>query len=123
MDLCFQAGKRRWPGASSASGWKQSGRPDRSPALREETRARYAALEHTIAEQREQLTAVVQQLNILLAARQRQEGDPATYPAGYSGATVTDDEVEVAFLEEQRRRTGPTPDPLTVQARKWQGEV
>jgi len=107
--ICFQAGNETLARSFIRKRLETERQARQMARLIEDTRARHAALEHLIAEQREQLAAVVQQLNMLLATRQRQEGQPAPYAAGYSGAAVTDDEVEVAFLEEQRRRTGPAP--------------
>jgi hypothetical protein len=72
----------------------------------EETQARRAALERTMAEQREQLAAVVQQLHMYMATRQRQASAASPFTPEHSGAVITNDEVEVAFLDEQRRRAG-----------------
>lgn len=67
----------------------------------EEIQSQYTVLERTIQEQRHQLATVVQQLNLYTA----QAGSPPSYPAGGSGTGVSEDDVEVAFLEEKRRRT------------------
>lgn len=69
----------------------------------EEGRTRHAALEHTMAEQRQQLAAVVQQLGLYTAAQQPEAAPTPPFTPGAEGG-LTDDEVEVAFLDEQRRR-------------------
>ena len=106
IDLCLQAGNEALARNFLRRRLETARQARQIARLSEETRTRHAALEKTIAEQRQQLAAVVQQLNVFMATRQRPEGGLATYPAGYSEAAVTDDEVEAAFLEEQRRRSG-----------------
>lgn len=77
-----------------------------------EAHSRQEAHERTLAEQRQQLAVVVQQLDLYTATR-----PPETTPTppfmpgqgpGPGEVGVTDDEVEVAFLDEQRRRAGRT---------------
>ena len=77
-----------------------------------ETRAQYETLARNLALHRQQLAVVIQQLACLGDRRQDRSGTVAGAPACQSGHVVTDDEVEVAFLEEkQRRMSHATSDP------------
>ena len=108
IDLCFEAGNEALA-RNFVRKRLETERQARDVARAvEETQARRAALEHTVAEQREQLAAVVQQLNLYMATRPRQASPTAPFTPGQSGAGLTDDEVEVAFLDEKRRRAGRT---------------
>jgi phage shock protein A len=73
-----------------------------------ETRRQCVSLQQTMAEQREQLAAVVQQLHVYTATRQQQADITASCMPGRTATVISEDEVEVAFLEEQRRRAGGT---------------
>ena len=73
-----------------------------------ETRRRCVSLQQTMTEQREQLAAVVRQLHVYTARRQQQANATASYMPGEVGTVISEDEVEVAFLQEQRRRAGGT---------------
>lgn len=74
----------------------------------EELHPQQAALEHIIAEQRQQLAAVVQQFEHYASAHQAEANPTTPFAPAQGDASVTDDEVEVAFLDEQRRRAGRT---------------
>jgi phage shock protein A len=102
IDLCFQEGNDRLARVFLRQRLETAGQAQRLARASEDTRARHLALEHTIVAQRAQLAAVVQQLHVHTEARQRQTGAP-TMP-GHGSMAVTEDEVEVAFLEEKRRR-------------------
>jgi phage shock protein A len=108
IDLCFDAGNEALA-RNFVRKRLETERQARDVARAvEETQARRAALEHTMAEQREQLAAVVQQLSLYMATRPRQASATAPFTPGQSGVVLTDDEVEVAFLDEKRRRAGRT---------------
>ena len=80
----------------------------------EESQARRVALEHTIAEQRAQLATVVQQLHSFAEARQRQTGMAAPCIPGCQDGTITEDDIEVAFLQEKHRRAPSGTDAVSV---------
>jgi len=108
IDLCFEAGNEALA-RNFVRKRLETERQARDVARAvEETQARRAALENTITAQREQLAAVVQQLNRYMATRQRQASTTSAFTPGQSGTVLTDDEVEVAFLDEKRRRVGRT---------------
>jgi phage shock protein A len=109
IDLCFEAGNDALARNFIRKRLETQRQARQVTRAVEETQARRVALEHTIAEQRDQPAAVVQQLNLYMATRQRHASATAPYTSGHSSAVVTDDEVEVAFLDEQRRRAGQTP--------------
>ncbi|MBI3327431.1 MAG: PspA/IM30 family protein [Nitrospinae bacterium] len=106
IDLCFQAGNEVLAKHFIRQRLETERRAKQLARAVEEIQARRVALEHTIAEQREQLAAVVQQLNMFTETRQRQAGATSAFVPGQGGAVITDDDVEVAFLEEKRRRAG-----------------
>lgn len=108
IDLCFEAGNDALARNFIRKRLETERQARQVARAVEETQARRTALEHTIAEQRDQLAAVAQQLNLYMATRQRQASATSPYTPGQSGAVVTDDEVEVAFLDEQRRRARRT---------------
>jgi phage shock protein A len=109
IDLCFQAGNEALARNFIRQRLEIEQQARQVARAVEETQSRCASLEHTIAEQREQLAAVVQQLNAFTQARQRQAGVPPAFVPGHGRGVVSDDEVEAAFLEEKRRRTGSAP--------------
>jgi len=108
IDLCFEAGNDALARNFIRKRLETERQARQVARALEETQARRAALERTMAEQREQLAAIVQQLNLYMAIRPRQASATAPFTPGQSGAVVTDDEVEAAFLDEQRRRAGRT---------------
>src|SRR5262249_36118191 len=75
----------------------------------EETRTQSEALARKIAEHKEQLAAVVQKLKLYEETRPSQPWAASLCAPLQGGSLVTDDEVEVAFLEEQQRRSGAAP--------------
>jgi phage shock protein A len=102
IDLCFEADND-----TLARGFlrqrlateRQARQLARSTA---ELQTRHEALERTIAQQRQQLTAVIQQLDHLTATQEPES--PAFFSPGHGEAVISDDEVEVAFLAEKSRR-------------------
>jgi hypothetical protein len=79
----------------------------------EEAHSRQETLAQTIAEQRQQLAAIVQQLHFYTATHQ---SSPTATP-GQGDVDISDDEVEVAFLDERRRRAGRTQTTSSPQER------
>jgi len=75
----------------------------------DEMRVKSEELAKKIAEHREQLAAVVQKLKLYEETRPSQPWASSICSPLQGGCLVTDDEVEVAFLEEKRRRSGVAP--------------
>ena len=93
IDLCFEAGNEALARHFVRKRLETERQARDVARAVEETQARCAALEHTMAEQREQLAAVVQQLNRYMATRQRQASTTSAFTPGSSNAGITDDEV------------------------------
>jgi len=75
----------------------------------EERRAHSDELATTIAAHKAQLAAVVQKLTLYEETRSSHVWASSPCSPLQSGSVITDDEVEVAFLEEKRRRSGTVP--------------
>ena len=75
----------------------------------EETRAQSDELATRIATHKAQLASVVQKLRAYEATRSRHPWASSSCAPLQSGSVITDDEVEVAFLEEKQRRSGAAP--------------
>ncbi len=75
----------------------------------EETRAQSDGLAARIATHKAQLASVVQKLRAYEATRSRHPWAPSPCAPLQGGSVITDDEVEVAFLEEKQRRSGAAP--------------
>jgi phage shock protein A len=75
----------------------------------EETRAHREALATTITAHKAQRAAVVQKLRMYEETRARHGWTASSCSAIRDSSVITDDEVEVAFLEEKRRRSGAAP--------------
>jgi phage shock protein A len=76
----------------------------------EDVQAQCAACEHTMATQREQLAAVVQQYHLYSATSQPPPGNPHATASAPGMRGITEDAVELAFLEEKRRRAAQTQE-------------
>jgi len=72
----------------------------------EETQAHSEELAAKIAAHKAQLAAVIQRLKLYEETRARHGWAPSPCSPLQGESVVTDDEVEVAFLEEKRRRNG-----------------
>ena len=107
IDSCFQAGNATLARSFIRMRLETARQARQVAGAVAETRRRCESLQQTIAQQREQLAAVVQQLHAYTATRQRQ-ADVATWYMPGEAAVISEDEVEVAFLQEQRRRAGGT---------------
>jgi phage shock protein A len=75
----------------------------------EETRAHRDELTTRIAAHKAQLAAVVQKLKLYEETRASHGWDSSPGSPLRDASVITDDEVEVAFLAEKRRRSGATP--------------
>lgn len=78
----------------------------------EETRRQSDELTTKIAAYKVQLAAVVQKLKSYEETRASHRWAASPCAPLQGGSVITDDEVEVAFLEEKRRRSGTTPGTL-----------
>ena len=108
IDSCFQAGNETLARSFIRKRLETARQARQVAGAVAETRQRCELLQQTMAEQRAQLAAVVQQLHVYTARRQQQADVAASYMPGEAGAVISEDEVEVAFLQEQRRRAGGT---------------
>jgi phage shock protein A len=104
LELCFQEGNDTLARTFIRQRLETTQQARRVARAIEESQARRVALEHTIAEQRAQLATVVQQLHSFAEARQRQTGMAAPCIPGCQDGTITEDDIEVAFLQEKHRR-------------------
>jgi phage shock protein A len=104
LELCFQEGNDTLARTFIRQRLQTTQQARRVARALEESQARRVALEHTMAEQRAQLAAIVQQLHSFAAARQRQTGMAAPCIPGGQDAAITEDDIEVAFLQEKHRR-------------------
>jgi len=75
----------------------------------EETRAQSDSLATRIATHKAQLASVVEKLKVYEETRPSQPWASSPCAPLQGGSVITDDEVEVAFLEEKRRRSGAAP--------------
>ena len=105
LDLCFTAGnepltknliRKRLETAQHAQGVARA---------QAERRVQSDQLAQKIAEHKQQLAAVVQQLKLWTDHRPSQPWTASCAPLFQRGVGITDDEVEVAFLEEKQRRS------------------
>ena len=109
IDLCFAAGNESLAKSLLRKRLEIAKRARGIARAQDETRAKSEGLTKQIAEHKEQLAAVVQKLKLYEETRPSQHWASALRSPLQSGSVVTDDEVEVAFLEEQRRRSGAAP--------------
>jgi phage shock protein A len=78
----------------------------------EETRRQSDELATKIAAYKAQLAVVVQKLKLYEETRSSYHWASSPCAPLQGGGVITDDEVEVAFLEEKRRRSGAAPGTL-----------
>jgi len=78
----------------------------------EETRRQSEDLATKIAAYKAQRAAVVQKLKLYEETRSSHCWASSPCAPLHAGSVITDDEVEVAFLEEKRRRSGSTSGTL-----------
>jgi hypothetical protein len=108
IDSCFQAGNDTLARNFIRKRLETARQVRQVAGAVAETRARCVSLQQTLAEQRSQLAAVVQQLHVYTARRQQQADVTTSHMPGEAATVISEDEVEVAFLEERRRRTSGT---------------
>ena len=109
IDLCFAAGNEPLAKNLIRKRLEMVRRARGIARAQDETRAQSEALAKKLAEHKEQLAAVVQKLKLYEETRPSQPWASSICSPLQGGSLVTDDEVEVAFLEEQRRRSGAAP--------------
>ena len=76
---------------------------------KDETQAQSDSLATRIATHKAQLASVVEKLKVYEETRPSQHWVSSPCAPLQGGSVITDDEVEVAFLEEKRRRSGAAP--------------
>ena len=109
IDLCFAADNEALAKNLLRKRLEMARRARGIARAQDETRAQSEALAKKLAEHKEQLAAVVQKLKLYEETRPSQPWASSICSPLQGGSLVTDDEVEVAFLEEQRRRSGAAP--------------
>ena len=109
IDLCFAAGNEPLAKNLIRKRLEMARRARGIARAQDETRAKSEGLARQLAEHKEQLAAVVQKLKLYEETRPSQHWASSFCSPLQGGSVVTDDEVEVAFLEEQRRRSGAAP--------------
>jgi phage shock protein A len=106
IDLCFAAGNEPLAKTLLRKRLEMAKRARGIARAQEETRTKSEALAKKIAEHKEQLAAVVQKLKLYEETRPSQHWTSSLCSPLQGASLVTDDEVEVAFLEEKQRRSG-----------------
>jgi phage shock protein A len=109
IDLCFAAENEPLARHLLRKRLEMARRAKGIARAQDETRAQSGALATRIATHKAQLASVVQRLKTYEEARARQPWASSPCAALQGGSVITDDEVEVAFLEEKRRRSGTAP--------------
>jgi phage shock protein A len=109
IDICFAAENEPLARTLLRKRLEMARRAKAIARGQEETRAQSDELATRIATHKAQLASVVQKLRAYEATRPRHPwaSSPCVPLQGDSG--ITDDEVEVAFLEEKQRRSGAAP--------------
>jgi phage shock protein A len=113
IDLCFTAGNEPLARSLIRKRLEMAQRARGIARAQEETGAQRDQLAKKIAEHKQQLAAVVQQLKLWTENRPGRPWMAACSPPFQSGGGITDDEVEVAFLEEKQRRSTNATSNLT----------
>ena len=113
IDLCFTAGneplarnllRKRLETAQRAKGVARA---------QEETLAQRDQLAKKIAEHKQQLAAMIQQFKLWTEHHPSRPWLASCSPLFQGGSVITDEEVEVAFLEEKQRRSTHATSNLT----------
>ena len=109
VDICFAAENEPLARNLIRKRLEMARRAKAIARAQEETQAQSDGLATRIATYKAQLASVVQKLKMYEETRPRHPW--ASSPCGplQGGSVITDDEVEVAFLEEKRRRRGAVP--------------
>jgi phage shock protein A len=109
IDICFAAENEPLAKNLIRKRLEMARRAKGIARAQEETRAQSDGLATRIATQKAQLASVVQKLKVYEETRPRQHWASSLCAPLQGGSVITDDEVEVAFLEEKRRRSGAAP--------------
>src|SRR5712691_646853 len=109
IDLCFAAGNEPLAKNLLRKRLEMAKRARGIARAQDETRAKSEVRTKQLTEHKEQLAAVVQKLKLYEETRASQPWASSLCSPLQGASVVTDDEVEVAFLEEQRRRSGVAP--------------
>ena len=121
IDLCFAAGNEPLAKNLLRKRLEMARRARGIARAQDETRAKSEGLAKKIAEHKEQLATVVQKLKLYAETRPSQPWASALCSPLQGGSLVTDDEVEVAFLEEKRRRSGAAPGTTEASGQQERG--
>lgn len=109
IDICFAAENEPLARNLMRKRLETVGRAKAIARAQDETRAQSDALATRIAAHKAQLASVVQKLRAYEATRPHHPWASSPCAPLQGGSVVTDEEVEVAFLEEKRRRSGAAP--------------
>ncbi len=109
IDLCFAAKNEPLARNLLRKRLEMARRAKAIARAQDEVRAQSDELATRIATHKAQLASVVQKLRVYEETRPRQPWASSLCTPFQDGSAITDDEVEVAFLEEQRRRRGAGP--------------
>ena len=109
IDICFAAENEPLAKNLLRKRLEMARRTKGIARAQEETRAQSDGLATRIATYKAQLASVVQKLKMYEETRPRRPWASSTCAPLQSASVITDDEVEVAFLEEKRRRSGAEP--------------
>ena len=109
IDICFAAENEPLARNLIRKRLEMARRAKGIARAQEETRAQSDGLATRIATYKAQLASVVQKLKMYEETRPRRPWASSTCAPLQSASVITDDEVEVAFLEEKRRRSGAEP--------------
>ena len=112
LDLCFTAGNEPLARNLIRKRLEMARRAQGVARAQAETRAQSDHLAQKIAEHKQQLATMVQQLKLWTDNRPSRPWMASCSPQ-FQGGGITDDEVEVAFLEEKQRRSTNATSNLT----------
>ena len=109
IDICFAAENEPLAKNLIRKRLEMARRAKGIARTQEETQAQSDGLATRIATHKAQLASVVQKLQVYEETRPRHPLASSPCAPLQGGSVITDDEVEVAFLEEKRRRSGAAP--------------
>src|ERR1043166_288514 len=109
IDICFAAENEPLAKNLIRKRLEMARRAKGIARAQEETQAQSDGLATRIATHKAQLASVVQKLQVYEETRPRHPLASSPCAPLQGGSVITDDEVEVAFLEEKRRRSGAAP--------------
>jgi phage shock protein A len=109
IDICFAAGNESLARNLIRKRLEVARRAKGIARAQEETQAQSDGLATRIATHKAQLASVVQKLRAYETTQPRPPWASSPCMPLQGGSGITDDEVEVAFLEEKRRRSGAAP--------------